>query len=599
MIMAATVKDVGNTIKTASGALNKDEVAVKEGVGTSIATNVIDKAGDTDWFRVNLAANTTYYFAMTSNDAVSTLGKLNANLSLANATGGIFKSNNNFDGKGNAFIEYRTGAAKETVYMVAAGTSGTKGGYSLNVATDAPEVAFQTTGLRSIAATTQTGSDFNGDASGYADLISLATGATISKRGDRDVYAVALEAGKEYQFDMTRAGAAADKLNPYLRVLGTDGVTVLKANNDAKVNTVNASVAKFTVAQDGVYFVEASGASNTFNNAGGNYNLNVQLTGTGFAADVGNTIATASTILVGSRFTAADGSKSDANVAKLGSLDTDTDVDCYKTTLDTNKIYKVTLTPVAGIDGSAAPDAVMVLRDQNGADITGSSVSVVGTQDELVAVGERTMFFSPTTAASYVAVSSLANYTMESHDIDGNAYDTTGLFVEHLDATAVTETVVTQKTGLYRLTIVEDSNRSGQVVKSISLDAANAASDLAQSISAKGEVDWYRVVLSGGSGGAGLDYTFTATGTDNVSSPKSTVGTAVDDAGTSVSTMDVKVYKNGAMAAALDPTLVHLNDGESGVYLVRIANGGADLSTGLRVDNTYKTGKYDFAITSA
>ena len=92
---------------------------------------------------------------------------------------------------------------------------------------------------------------------------------TLGFVGDRDWFAVDLQAGQAYSFAMTGTGTN-NVIDPYLRLMGPNGVTELAADDDSLVG--NNSLFTFTATSSGKYYV----AAGAFDDLGsGRYGISV------------------------------------------------------------------------------------------------------------------------------------------------------------------------------------------------------------------------------------------------------------------------------------------------------------------------------------
>ena len=157
----------------------------------------------------------------------------------------------------------------------------------------------------------------------------------IETPGDRDWFAVELEAGKAYRFNLkgspTNDGTLAD---PYLRgIHDADGERIAHTANDDGGKGDNSRVT-FTADTDGTYYV-AAGASR---NGVGTYTLKVAELPDDYAAHPDTT----GTVAVG-------------GAATEGAIDYRGDVDWFAVELDADSIYRIHLKGLAGPDGLRDP----------------------------------------------------------------------------------------------------------------------------------------------------------------------------------------------------------------------------------------------------
>ena len=279
-------------------------------VGSS-TTGDIDYARDRDWFAVTLEAGKIYRIDLEGLDTgAGTLcdpylrGVYDAEgVRLAGTT-------NNDGGAGDNSRVFFTAQEAGTYYVAAGAFRSWEGTYTLSV-TDVTD--------------------------GVADDFAVGTGTTgtvavddsttgdIETAGDRDWFAVTLEAGTTYRIDLEGSDTGAGTLSdPYLRgVYDSEGVRLAGTTNDDGGVRCNSRV--FFMAQEaGTYYVAAGGLER-FSDEIGTYTLSVtEITGD-FAAGTGTT----GTVAVGGSTT--------------GDIDYVGDRDWFAVTLQAGKTYRIDL----------------------------------------------------------------------------------------------------------------------------------------------------------------------------------------------------------------------------------------------------------------
>ena len=268
----ATISDT-----TAKGTINDDDATddcpatttttCEVDVGGS-ATGTSESAGDFDWFRVVLEADTRYQIDLEG--AATVRGTLaNPAVSVRDASATNLASDDNSGVGNNARVIY-TPTAAGTYYVQASGLSGPGlGTYTVSVIvlgangaseadTDFP-IAPQTTGRVEVGAS--------------------ATG-TIDSAGDFDWFKVVLEAGKTYQIDMKGVdGGGGTLADPYLHnIRDSESEEIDDTGNDdiGGEDDIRDSQITFTPTDAGAYYlVAAPGGS-----APGTYTLSVRDTTT-------------------------------------------------------------------------------------------------------------------------------------------------------------------------------------------------------------------------------------------------------------------------------------------------------------------------------
>ena len=222
------------------------------------ATGEIETRSDRDWFAVTLEAGRIYRIDLEGSDSRGGTLRDPYLRGVHDADGNLLAVTTDDDGGAgyNSRVFFR--AEEAATYYVAAGAYGTRRGtYTLSV-TDATDSAPD-----DFAATTQT--------TGAVAVGGSATGE-IEIVGDRDWFAVTLEAGKTYWIDVEGSGNSRVALSdPWLRgIHDADGVLIAGTANDPGVYQ-NERV-RFTAEDVGTYYVAAGGDINRV----GAYTLSVE-----------------------------------------------------------------------------------------------------------------------------------------------------------------------------------------------------------------------------------------------------------------------------------------------------------------------------------
>ena len=223
-------------------------------VGSS-ATGEIEFRDDRDWFAVELEAGKTYRIDLegywTGDDTLCDPYLRG----IYDADGDRFAGTTNDDGgtERNSRV-YFTAAENATYYVAAGGDYYWEGTYTLSVTEAVDDLAAGTGTSGAVAV--------GGSATGEIDFW-----------GDRDWFAVELEADKIYRIDLRRSGSEYDRLHdPYLRgVHDADGNFIAGTTNDDVGRSPNSRV-YFTAEDAGTYYVAAGGYGKT----DGTYTLSVR-----------------------------------------------------------------------------------------------------------------------------------------------------------------------------------------------------------------------------------------------------------------------------------------------------------------------------------
>ena len=338
------------------------------------ATGEIEVGGDRDWFAVELKAGMTYQIELEGlHTLAGTLydpylhGVHDANGDL------IAGTTNNNGGPGGLNSQVRFTAAEDGAYYVAAGGNANRDGtYRLSVVdvTDGYPDDFEA----------GTGT------SGVVEVDGSATGE-IEEAGDRDWFAVNLEAGKKYMIDLegrhTRAGTLTD---PYLHGLrDADGVYIAgTARDDGAAGRNSRSI--FTVEEGGAYYLVAGG----YGFLEGTYTLSVTDVTDGFPDDFSGGTLTTGAVEVGGSAT--------------GDVELGGDRDWFAVELEAGTTYQIDLEGFRTGAGTLWDTYLYGVHDAN-------RVRFPGTRDDDGGVGVNSrVIFTPVDAATYyVAAGAFGN----------------------------------------------------------------------------------------------------------------------------------------------------------------------------------------------
>ena len=344
-------------------------------VGGSV-TGSIDHAGDRDWYAVTLEANTIYRILMEGSDTDGgTLGDP--------FLYGVYDSDNNLiDGTTNDNGEswwglnswvFVTPSADGTYYVYAGGYAGGRGSqtgtYTLSV-------------RNASAADVQTAAT---DTSGSVRVNRSVRGETDYPR-EQDWYAVELDAGGTYRFDLEGRGSIYDGtlIDPYLYgIFDSAGDLILGTRNN------NGGRLDFTPTADGTYYVSAGAAGSRT----GTYKLTVKnITVTREETDFPADTNTSGRILVGGSAT--------------GLIENADDRDWFAVELTVGTAYR--------IDMKGRSTSTDSLRDPYLRGIHDAMGNLIpGTTDDDSGVGrDSQMTFTPSTDGTYyVSAGAFGGYT--------------------------------------------------------------------------------------------------------------------------------------------------------------------------------------------
>ena len=325
------------------------------------ATGTIEPAGDRDWFAVTLEAGKLYRFDL---KGVSTGdGTLDAPYlrGIYDANGDRHEGTTDWGGGEdyNSRVYFRPD--EDATYYVSAG------GYGNDVGTYTLAVSDATDDYADAYADDST-------TTGRVVVGGSATG-TIEYNGDRDWFAVTLEAGKLYRFELEARPTGLSTLrNPYLRgIYDANGELIDGTTNDNGGASYDTRV-YFTPDEDATYYVSAGGYSNRT----GTYTLRVsENPADDYAADA----TTTGTVVVGGSAT--------GNVGYFG------DRDWFAVTLEAGKTYQFDLEGIWSWSGTLRDPYLRGIYDAGGNRIDGT------TNDDGGRVRNSRVSFTPNEDATY------------------------------------------------------------------------------------------------------------------------------------------------------------------------------------------------------
>ena len=298
------------------------------------ATGNIQSGRDIDWFGVEMEAGRPYQIDVKgswTNDGTLTDPHL---YGVYNPNGRFIAGTQTWDGGEvtNSRLNF-TATADGTYYVAAGGFQGKQGTYTVAVTALTDDFT---------AATSTSGAVTVGDS---------ATGR-INFFEDRDWFAVELESGRRYQFDLEGAATNAGTLpDPYLRgIYDPDGDLIARTQDNNSGTGANSRV-EYRATADGTHYVSAG----MYRGQAGTYTLSVtELQSDDFAA----TTNTDGTVVVGGSATG------DVEVAR--------DTDWFAVDLEADKTYRFDLKGSPTGDGTLFDTYLRGIYDENGDLIDGT-----------------------------------------------------------------------------------------------------------------------------------------------------------------------------------------------------------------------------------
>ena len=358
-------------------------------VGGSATGNIeyngtVEYNADTDWFAVTLEAGKLYRFGQEGSGTGAGTLRDTFLRGIYDANGELIDGTTNYDYGVNRHSQAYFRPDEDATYYVSAG-----GGYGKDV-----------TGTYTLTVTEisdDSADDYAADPTTTGTVVvgGSATG-NIEYNGDRDWFAVTLEAGTPYRFELEARPTGPSTLrNPYLRgIYDANGELIDGTTNDNGGVSYDTRVF-FSPEEDATYYVSAGGYSNRT----GTYTLRVTEIPDDYAAD----LATTGTVVV-------DGSAT-------GHVEYRGDTDWFAVTLETGKAYRFDLkgSPTGG--GNLYDPYLRGIYDANGDRIDGTT-----DDDGGVGLNSRLTFTPDEGATYYVSAGAYGNhvgtYTLAVEEVD-------------------------------------------------------------------------------------------------------------------------------------------------------------------------------------
>ncbi len=345
-------------------------IAGSVSVGSS-TTGEIESSADRDWFAVDLQAGQTYQIDLEGNPTGAGTLEDTFIRGIFDSGGIQIDGTTNDDGgiSVNSQLEF-TATSTGTHYISAGAFGGDTGTYTLSVG-----------GLES--------SDDFGEVPSIAGLVTVggSVTGTIEESGDRDWFAVSLQGGTTYLFDLEGSPTLAGTLeDTFLRgIHDVSGNLISGTTNDDGGESVNSQL-EFTAPTTGTHYISAG----AFGSGTGTYRVSVS--DLGGSDDFAETVATVGTVSVG-------GSTS-------GEIEQSGDRDWLAVSLLAGQSYQ--------IDLEGSPTSAGTLEDTflGGIhDASGNLISNTSNDDDGIGLNSLLEFTASSTGTHYIAVEAFGSDT--------------------------------------------------------------------------------------------------------------------------------------------------------------------------------------------
>ena len=342
-------------------------------VGGSV-TGDIEYDYDRDWFAVSLVAGTPYRIKLEGSPTDQ--GTLDDTYihGIYNEDGELIPGTFNDDGgeRYNSEVLY-VPTESATHYISAGGYESiwrwpSNGTYRLSVTQESDDYSSAPNTTATIAV--------GGTATGELEF-----------DGDRDWFAVTLDAAKTYRIDVK--GDTADDHggtlhNPSLAVYDTSGNPVPHAVDDNSGLHLNARLGTFSPATDGEYFIEVKDPGGV-----GTYTVAVSLVTAGSGDDFAQGVTGAGTVTVGGSTT--------------GNIETKADNDWFAVTFDAGRTYRISLEGSSTGQGTLGNPYLRGIYKGDGGDMSDNLIRGTHDNDSGVGLNSEVDYHATETATYYVA----------------------------------------------------------------------------------------------------------------------------------------------------------------------------------------------------
>ena len=392
--------DVGASYRTETGTYKlsvsglSDDYAATTGTTGAVSvggstTGNMEFGRDIDWFKVELEASKTYRFDLEGSPSGAGTLRDPFLYGIHDANGARLTGTADDDGgRGkNSRVEF-TAAETGTYYVAAWAYKGDEGTYRLSVRDlgDASDDYSRTADTADTIGTVAVG----GSTTGNVDYVR-----------DVDWFAVTLEAGKGYRFDLEGSPSGAGTLrDPYLHGIHDAQGTLLADTTDNDSGTGDNSRVEFVATESGTYYI-AAGAHRWHQK--GTYKLSVSELEDDYLAAIGTT-GDIGTVSVGGSTT--------------GDIEFAGDVDLFAVDLVVGKTYRFDLESWITGAGTVFDPYLRGIHAANGTLISGTTDDDGGVGDN-----SRVEFTASATGTYYVAAGAKrayeGTYTLSVEEVDG------------------------------------------------------------------------------------------------------------------------------------------------------------------------------------
>ena len=350
------------------------EATTSTGVSINVGGSVrarVDSDGDRDWFAVDLVADSAYRIDLEGKSSASgsLVDPFVFGVRLGDGTL-VAGSDDDDSGDGKNSAVWFVASASGTHFVdVGADGSGT-GIYELSVSGLADDFAASTATVGAVA------------------VDGAAVGGEVEFRGDRDWFAVTVEAGKTYLLKLGGSPSGVGTLaDPHLFGVHDDAGDLVAGTSDADSGLGSEAESVFAPTVDGEYFVSAGAGGN----GTGGYELSVFDVTDGFPGDLAQDTSTTGAVAVGG--------------STNGAVQFSGDVDWFAVSLEAGVEYLVSVAQPGSGGGSLTQPRLVGIYGDDG-------VLIGGTSDSNSGFGsDSAVLFAPAATGTYYVAAGASRVT--------------------------------------------------------------------------------------------------------------------------------------------------------------------------------------------